>query len=323
MSNRIIHIHDDTEKSVSSKAQQKFNALRKKIEAQKTVLQEWHDAIPKYQHRVHDEYQPLWDSYNAHRIKLVHLLDEAYGDKSFKKTDKAKIKDILTTVTMELISQHGKDELKELYNRYSDTDFDAEYPEQDDFIAEIFYDDAPEERRNHRKKSAKQLEIVAQEKEDAQNMSKSIQAVFRQLVAVLHPDREPDEEERNRKTKLMQRANTAYAKKDLLQLLALQLEIEQINQTQLNTIAENRLRHFNKILQTQLDELNQEIVLVESPFREHLNIPSHLPLSMKQVLKALQDDMNAMKFSITKLKRDIKDLQKPANLKMMLKAYRL
>ncbi len=48
-------------------------------------------------------------------------------------------------------------------------------------------------------------------------------------MAVLHPDREPDEAERVRKTELMQRVNEAYSKKDLLQLVALQLEIEQID----------------------------------------------------------------------------------------------
>jgi hypothetical protein len=47
------------------------------------------------------------------------------------------------------------------------------------------------------------------------------------LVAALHPDREPDEQERKRKTELMQRVNTSYGKKYLLLLLELQLEIEQ------------------------------------------------------------------------------------------------
>jgi hypothetical protein len=52
----------------------------------------------------------------------------------------------------------------------------------------------------------------------------SLREVFRRLASRLHPDREPDEAERARKTALMQQVNEAYAAGDLLALLALQRE---------------------------------------------------------------------------------------------------
>jgi hypothetical protein len=51
-----------------------------------------------------------------------------------------------------------------------------------------------------------------------------------------HPDREPDPHERERKTALMQRANHAYGKNDLLKLLELQLELEHIDQPAYTTL---------------------------------------------------------------------------------------
>ena len=50
-------------------------------------------------------------------------------------------------------------------------------------------------------------------------MSQSIREVYRKLAGALHPDRESDPQERERKTALMQRVNQAYAKNNLLQLL--------------------------------------------------------------------------------------------------------
>ncbi len=355
---KIVHIKHETEKAVLSKAQKKFNSLIKKIYAQKKILVNWENSTSKISQRVNGEYQPLLDSFNQARAEMVYLFDRAHDDSFFKKTDKAKLKALISDLAFDLI-QAGLDQLKEIYNRYSHTDFDAEAEEIEanvtgamkSMMEEMFgeeFDDADlssteqiheaiqqkinanresalhqESKRTPRKKTAKQLEKEVSDKEDAQNASKSIQEVFRKLVAVLHPDREPDEVERERKTKLMQRVNEAYGKKDLLQLLALQLEIEQIDQTKLNTIAEDRLKHFNKILQEQLDELMQEINDVEFPFRMMLNTPQYIKLTPEDILKSLSHNIIGLKKSIKDIEREMKELQNPINLKSMLKTVRL
>ncbi|MDD2863940.1 MAG: hypothetical protein PHC99_04365 [Methylococcales bacterium] len=353
----IVHIKHEVEKTVLSKSQKTFNNLIKKIDAQKKILVDWENSKSKISQRVHGEYQPLVDSFNQTRAEMLHLLDRAHGDSFFKKNDKAKLKALISDLAFDLIQQ-GMNELKEIYNRYNDTDFDAEAEEIDanvtsamkSMMEDMFgmeFDDADfssseqmrealqqrinaqresalhqASKRTSRKKTAKQLENEAREKEEAQNASKSIQEVFRKLVAVLHPDREPDEIERERKTKLMQRVNEAYSKKDLLQLFALQLEIEQIDQTKLNTIAEDKLKHFNKILQEQLNELMQEINDMEYPFRTMLNAPSHIKLTPDDVLKSLSYNVRELKKSIKDIEREMKALQNPVHLKAMLKTLR-
>ena len=77
------------------------------------------------------------------------------------------------------------------------------------------------------------------QQELVQDASRSLRAVYRQLASALHPDREQDERERQRKTRLMQRVNVAYGKQDLLQLLTLQLEIEQIDHTHGHSTAQS------------------------------------------------------------------------------------
>ena len=354
---KIVHIKHEEEKAVLSKAQKKFNSLIKKIDAQKKILVDWENSKTKISQRVHSEHQPLLDSFNQARAEMVYLLDKAHGDSFFKKADKAKLQALICDMAVELI-QEGMEELKEIYNRHNHTDFDSEAQEIESdmtsamksMMEEMFgfeFDDedfsSPEQmreaiqqkidaqresqlhqesKRTPRKKTAKQLEKEAREKEEAQNASKSIQEVFRKLVAVLHPDREPDEVERERKTKLMQRVNEAYGKKDLLQLLALQLEIEQIDQSKLNTIAEDKLKHFNKVLEGQLEELMDEINGIQFPFRMMLNLPPWEKLTPDDILKSLSHDIRELKKSLKDIEREIKELQNPLTLKAMLKTLR-
>ena len=357
-SNRnIVHIADEAEKKVLSKAQKKFNTLIKTIDVQKKRVLEWQETLPQYNHRINESYQPLLDNFNDHRIEWLHLLDKAYDNKAFSKTDKKKLRHILGELSYELVFDHGKEELKELYNKYAeDSDFDTEKEMLDEATEDMmkammrnilgvelgdeFDINSPEkmqallkeklrEKENQQaqaqqgKKTEKQLKKESKQKQEQENVSKSIREVYRKLAASLHPDREPDEQERERKTKLMQKVNAAYTKKDLLGLLELQLEIEQIDQAHLNNIAEDRLKHFNKILQEQLNELSQEIKQIEYPFRVQMDISPLCHLKPETLMRALDNDMKELQGNIKYLQADIKLAKNPTALKAWLKSYRI
>jgi len=106
-------------------------------------------------------------------------------------------------------------------------------------------------------------QIRLRREQEAQLVSQSIREIYRKLASALHPDREPDEARRNEKTAMMQRVNQAYAANDLLSLLELQLEIEQIDAKHIANASARQLKHYNKILAEQLEELRDEIELEE------------------------------------------------------------
>lgn len=361
---KIVRIDKAAEKKPLSNAQKQFNSLIKKIDAQKKLLQEWQETIPLYNQKIGGEYDKLWDTYNDYRAELVHLFDRAYDDKLFKKTDKAKLKHLIADISGELIAAHGKEELKELHDKYSEDDFDSIQQETDamagEFVKSMLQgmfgvdigDDVDisspekiraamqeklqevqereaemqrqaEERRSKRKKTAKQLEKEAKQQMEEQNLSKSIREVYRKLATVLHPDREQDETERERKTAMMQRVNAAYDKKDLLQLLELQLEIEQIDQEHINNIAEDRLKYFNKILREQLQELQQEIFGLEQSYMIRLQIPPFEQLTPKRLMLHLANDIRSVKRDIAALKQDLQTFRDLTNLKAWLKGYKI
>ncbi len=356
---RIVRIVEPKGQSTLSKAQKSFNKLIKKIDAQRERLLAWQNAIPPYQQRYASEFDPLLQTFDQHRVKLVHLFDRAYSDKTLTKHDKAKIKDLICQIATELIA-NGHEELKSIYNKYSETDFDAEADEANEAIKFMMEDmlgvelgddvdfSSPEkmfahvdekmrqkqvqeeqaqqeyeERRSKRKKSAKELAKEAKQQMEEQNVSQSIREVFRKLASALHPDKEQDPAERARKTGLMQRVNVAYGNKDLLQLLELQLEVEQIDQTMINSISEDRLKHYNKVLVEQSSELQHEIDEVEFSFRARFNFSPNGSLSPTKAMEYLQTDIKHIQYDIAMLEQDLASFQQIRNLKGWLKTYRI
>ena len=179
-----------------------------------------------------------------------------------------------------------------------------------------------EAREAARKKTAKQLAKEAQQQAEEQEISQSIREVYRKLVSALHPDREPDLQERDRKTALMQRVNQAYDKKNLLLLLELQLELEHIDQAAINNITESRLKHFTKVLKEQLGELEQEIFQTEGLFRMQFNIDPFERLSPGTIMRQLDFAIADMALTIHDLKNDLLMFEDIKKLKAWLKNIR-
>jgi hypothetical protein len=314
----IVHIADEPKKKKLSKAQKQFNQLIKKIAEQKQLLLEWQTTLPQYNQRLSESYAPLMTKFNQQRIEWLHLLDRAYHHNDFSNADKKKLRHLLGELSHELVVSHGQVELTDLYNRYATGEqvLLIETVMQDADVEVSFAKKIPKDNAQPDKKTAKQ-------QQEQEKISKSIQSVYRQLVASLHPDREPDEQERDRKTKLMQKVNVAYGKKDLLQLLELQLAVEQIDQAHLNNLSEDRLKHFNKVLQEQFAELSEEVEDIESAFKRQMNLSAKVHLSPKYLMKNLDEAMKDLQRSIKGLQMNNKAAKDSAVLKSWLKSYQI
>ena len=254
-------------------------------------------------------------------------------------------------------------ELKAIYNRHSGSDFDEEDAELDAATGELMksmmegmlgmdFGDADvsslekmkafveekresmhsereehqreaEARRAKRKKTAKQQAKEEQMQAEEANLKKSIQEIYRKLATALHPDREPDPAERERKTALMQKVNVAYGNKDLLQLLELQLQVEQIDQAHVNNIAEDRLKHYNKILKDQLQQLQHEVQGIEMVWRMQFNLPPFATVSPKAVMDQMQAEIRQLKREVAVIKQDLHTFQDIELLKNRLKSYKI
>ena len=354
-----VRIVNQKEQSTLSKAQKAFNKLIDKIGKQRTLLAEWQAANSLYRQNYDSKFRPLVLLFNQRRREFVHALDQAYDDKALSKTDRAGISDIICTIAADLIAEHGDETLKPIYNRHSDIDFDAKvedenkafksmmetlldidlgdeldlssrekmFAEVDEQIKRKLLEEeqrqqADEERRSKRKKSAKVSDKEARLRTEEENVSQSIREVFRKLASALHPDREQDPVEHQRKTVLMQKVNVAYGNRDLLQLLELQLELEQIDQHAMNAVSEDRLKRYNKVLAEQFAELQQEVDRIAFSFRARYDFSAGDAVSPGMVMAFFQADLRGIQQNTAALKKDIAACQDIKSLKRLLKAYR-
>ena len=178
-------------------------------------------------------------------------------------------------------------------------------------------------RTSARSKASRAKEEAAQAKraQAVQEVSRSIREVYRKLASALHPDRETDPAERQRKTRLMQRVNDAYGAKDLLSLLGLQLEIEQIDAAHLASVSPQRLAHFTQVLREQLVELESELEHCVMPFR--LGAGWGRSLTPALVDQQLNADIAQLQAAIRELRSDLVAFRDPAKLREGLKHYPL
>lgn len=350
-----IRIASQRDQPNLSKGQKAFNALVKKIDASRKELAQWQSVVVTYQQKVGRDFAPLLQTFKELQAAMVHNLDRALGEKGLTKTERRVVQDVICEVAEHLVAETGDAALKDIYNKYSPCDYDAEEAaaanSMKDAMEQMFGIDlgdtadlsSPEdvmaqvheqmekihlqgleeqERRSLRKKTAKQIAREEASKAEADQTSLSIREVYRKLVSALHPDREPDPQERARKTTLMQRVNQAYDKKDLLQLLELQLELEHIDAHTIAGLSEDRLKHFNKILKEQLSELDQEILHMELPLRTQFHMPPYVRLSPSGVMPLLEKDIAELQGDIRKLEKELLVPKDLTTFKLWIKARR-
>jgi hypothetical protein len=147
--------------------------------------------------------------------------------------------------------------------------------------------------------------------------------VFRKLVSALHPDREPDAAERQRKNELMQRVNRAYEANDLLTLLGLQLEIAQIDAAHLSSLTAQRLEQYTQILREQLVNLDAEIERAMQPYLRAMGRRGSSSLTPADVDGQLSADIVQMQIVLRKLQEDLVAFRDPERLRKHLAAYEL
>jgi hypothetical protein len=341
-----------------SKLQRQFRRALQKVDRLKQQVRGWKEGRADIDTEI-SRYAAVMEQLRGHGRAMVELLDRMYPDAVFSKADRKKLGQLICEIAGDLIDAGSHDDLKPLYNRYSRSDFDAEaavadaqnaaamrsmmetlgmefgdadvgslgklkaFTEEQMRAAEEAEEAAAaaeEERRARRKKSAKQQAAAARREAEQRSTGKALQDVYRALAKALHPDREQDPVERTRKTEVMREVNVAYEAKDLLRLLELQLELERIEPGQADAIAEQRLRHYIRILDEQARQLAVELEELELPFRLELGLAPSERIAPGAVIAQVRADAAEVRQQIATMERDLAVFRDVSRLKAWLKA---
>lgn len=342
--------------------QRKYNQLVARIEKARAELLAWQEQAPLYAQAHAARMRPLMAELAQLRLQLVRKLEGLLAQRAWRKGERQTLRRALCEGAADLaenefIDEAAATELRALHDRHADTTladarrealvgikqmveevvgldlgdeaFDSEEAlirrAQQRIEAEAERQSQREEQARARQtghKAARQTAAQRRHAAQQEQASKSVREVFRQLVSALHPDRAADEADRARRTALMQRVNQAYDKQDLLGLFALQLEIEQIDAAHLARASTERLRHYNRVLAAQLDELQDEVELQVSAFGLDYGIEPWRRLNPRKLGPLLEDDVRQIRAAIAQLASDLRQLEQDAGVKRWLQRQR-
>ena len=173
-------------------------------------------------------------------------------------------------------------------------------------------------RKARQKPGARQAEEQAQ----AVDAETQLRTLFRQLASALHPDREPDETERQRKTALMSEANTAYARKDLVTLMQIQLRAELADPAAVSRLADDRLAALTLLLKQQVAGLERERAARQGQLAAEFDLPHGQVANPNTLKQQLLAQVAALESAVAQLESDLEQVAEPATLKRWLNRQR-
>lgn len=338
-------------------AQKSFKRLVTEIEAVETCLQELGGLLDMFRPLFSKKIHPLQEERDAINREMMLFLDAQLSRKGWTANQRKTMGDTLCDVAELLFGSAYNDEAELLFDHHSDVtiaDLTAAKKQdviediEDIFGVEIDADakaalgpeemllealrqieeesqarDQAAEARAAAKRGGKKSARAIQAEQLALDTGKLLKEIYRKLTSALHPDREPDIDERARKTALMSEVNKAYADANLLKLLHLQLQATKVDSRAAATMADEKLRVINQSLSRQQQELNLECRELEMLIREELHLPGFGELSAPVLQKALKAQASAARAGNKYLRYDLAALKRSETVfKSWLKVQR-
>ena len=122
----------------------------------------------------------------------------------------------------------------------------------------------PEKNRRQPTKAQVEKEHKLAEYEEAKN--RDLKSFFKQLAKAFHPDLEPDPIMKEHKEIWMKRLNMAYEKKDLREMLQLEMEWLGEEATNLTSAGDDKLKIYCSVLKEQIADLKRQTrMLINEP----------------------------------------------------------
>lgn len=170
-------------------------------------------------------------------------------------------------------------------------------------------------RRAQRPPTARQRKAQEQELD----AKAALRTIYRQLASALHPDRETDPAERQRKGALMVQANTAYERGDLTALLGLQLQAQQVDAAHIARMAEDQIAALSLLLKQQVATLQEQLLDAELRLGHELGVAVAASMKEACLRRLLQHEQHMHADCVAQMHADLQRVRDDAQFKRWLR----
>jgi hypothetical protein len=302
-----LQIQPDPADAALAEQQARFNALVLDVTRWRAALAEWNARLDAYRQAVDPVHAELYAAWRA----WAQALDAASLDPGFTRTERAQLEELSRAAGGTL--QDVEDDTRPPADEPSPGHVEEDWERQAARAAA---------HRAQRAAGRQAARASKRRKQAVQEVSQSLRDVYRRLASALHPDREPDAQQRDRKTALMQRANRAYAEGNLLELLELQLQAEQVDAAHLAAANPRRLQHYTTVLQEQLADLQSETRRLEAQFRSAAGLAPGVGLQARKADRIISSQAHGLRGELQLLRRQVAALQDVEATREWLRAQR-
>ncbi|HZY18879.1 MAG TPA: hypothetical protein VFE82_10380 [Ramlibacter sp.] len=324
-----LQIHPDAADPLLAQQQTLFNRLLQDVALWRAALAEWKDRIERW----HQAVGPVQRELHAAWRQWVFALDHASLQPGLSRGERRQLDELILEAVTPLLEADDDPEMEAVARRHADDKPSASSAQEDatqsgpaglDDPAEDWERQAAAAAAQRAQWAAKRRAASASKRriQQEQEVSQSVRDVYRRVASVLHPDREREAQQRERKTALMQQANQAYAKQDLLALLELQLQAEQMDAAHRATADRRRLQHHVAVLQAQLADLQSETRRLEAGFREAAGLPAGAGLQPRKADRVISAEAQRMRNDLVLLRRQPQTVLDVEAVKGWLRAQR-
>lgn len=146
----------------------------------------------------------------------------------------------------------------------------------------------------------------------------SLRTLYRQLAGALHPDREPDADERVRKTALMSEANAAYARKDIVTLMEIQQRAALADPLAVASLPDDKLKSLTLLVKAQVAELERQRARTQQTLCHEFDVPPYMSLNANTLKQLLPEQEDKLSDAVQAMQADLELVQQPGGLKPWL-----
>ena len=328
-----------------SPQQKKLNRLIEKIEQQKIDLAAWEKAQNDIQQYARQTLVPVYNELHTVLFQQLEQLWKHLHGGEFSKVEVIQLDEKIQHLAAYLkgskaLSEQEANTVEEIDNFYqqyaehtqtkkakkkpfveSDPVFETSTQDIDDEFDETEVWDS--EQHSQAREQAK-LKKQQEKREQAQKMAEqSLKTVYLKIAAIIHPDREQDENKKLEKTEMLQHANAAYEKQDLFYLLKLQIQIEQNRGTTQKGLTIDQIKFYKLALDAQSQQLDSQIddIIDSLAWSENAKIAvqkSKGKVQISDLYKQIDADTAAIKQQLKWEKERLKYMSRVKGLEMLL-----